>query len=57
MSDFPTYKEHLKEVLFRPGEELLTDPEAFQTQMVTALEEWKLKDALSEELVEGFILR
>lgn len=42
--------------LFHSGDELLTDPGAFQVQMVAALEEWRHKEALSEKLVEGVTL-
>lgn len=56
MADFETTKEH-KEGFFRSGYDLLTDPEAFQAQMITAQEEWRQKEVLSEQLVEGIILR
>jgi hypothetical protein len=43
-------------VLFRSGDELLTDPEAFQAQMVAAREEYRQIELLSERIVEGVIL-
>lgn len=56
MANFDTIKEH-KEGFFRSGNDLLTDPQAFQAQMITAQEESRQKEALSEQLVEGIILR
>lgn len=57
MANFDTGNEHQDKVLFRSGDELLTDPEAFQAQMADASEEYRQRESLSEKIVEGFILR